>query len=78
MRNIGSLTGTIAGAWNLDFSDRRTRHDNLRRLIHWRISCRPKGKGNRSWKRADALEPQPGVLIWPDYAIPVTIKKERR
>jgi hypothetical protein len=28
-----------------------------------------RGKGNRAWRRARALDNRPGVLVWPDYAL---------
>lgn len=44
----------LKAAWNLDFS--RERYGNVRRMIHLRLRCSPKGKGNKAWKRADRLE----------------------
>lgn len=67
IRPIGSLRGTIAGAWNLDFS--KTRPANIRHLIRQRMTCRPKGKGNKAWSRVEAMYRDPAYLVWPDYAL---------
>jgi hypothetical protein len=40
-----------------------------RMVRRWLEINRKVGKGNRAWKRAAALDRQPGVLIWPDYAL---------
>lgn len=33
------------------------------------LYANPKGRGNAAWRRVDAMDRQPGVLIWPDYAL---------
>lgn len=54
IRPIGSLRGTIAGAWNLDFTSNRGR--NIKHTIRERLRCNPQGKGNKAWKRVAANE----------------------
>lgn len=46
-----ALLNPLLAAWNLDFS--RERYGNARRMIHLRLRCMPRGKGNKAWKRAD-------------------------
>lgn len=70
LRPIGSLKGTIAGQWNRDFSKPQTRRDNVRWTMRQNMRCNPKGKGNKAWKRVDAMNHAPGILVWPDYAMP--------
>lgn len=60
---------TLFARWNLDFSPRLTRHSNIRRAMRQNLRAEPKGRGNRAWKRADALDRQPGCIVWPNYAL---------
>ena len=53
-RPIGSLRGTIAGLWNMDFTSNRKR--NIKRAIRNRLRCEPQGKGNKAWKRVAVNE----------------------
>lgn len=53
-RPIGSLRGTIAGAWNLDFTTRRIA--NIKRAMRQRLRCDPQGKGNKAWKRVSDID----------------------
>ena len=64
-RPIGALNGTIAGAWNLDFTTKRKA--NIKRLIRQRLRCHPKGKGNKAWKRVDLASRDASTLSWPDF-----------
>jgi hypothetical protein len=47
---------------------------NARQDLRWRLAKQlrdesKRGKGNRAWKRVDALDREPGTLIWPNYAL---------
>ena len=64
-------TYPLRKAWNLDFTKRR--RDNIRRFMRQQLRCTPKGRGNRAWKRAQAIWREPGTLIWPDYALPFAV-----
>lgn len=69
LRPIGCLSGTIAGQWNRDFSKPQARRDNIRWSMRQNMRCNPKGKGNKAWKRVDAMYRDPSAIVWPDYAI---------
>jgi hypothetical protein len=60
----------LLAVWNLDFT--KYRRANIRREIRNRITSRPKGKGAKAWKRVEALDRDPGCLIWPDYALRIS------
>lgn len=42
----------------------------VRREIRLRLHANPKGKGNRAQRRIRAMWNDPGIIIWPDYAMP--------
>mgnify|MGYP001360953019 FL=1 len=69
LRPIGSLAGTIAGQWNRDFSSRVERIYNVRRTMRQNLTCARKGRGNRAWKRYEAMMRDPAYLVWPDYVL---------
>jgi len=66
LRPIGSMP-PLAALWNRDFT--RDRRDNAKRFMSRNMRCTPKGRGNRAWKRVDAMFNDPAVLVWPDYAL---------
>lgn len=53
--------------WNLDFTAKR--RENMKRKLHQSSRFEPKGKGNKAWKRAEALLDQPGTIVWPTYCL---------
>ena len=55
------------GLWDM-LNWRHDMHTFIRR--RYSESLRLTGKGNRAWKRAAALNLEPGTIIWPDYAMP--------
>ena len=62
----------LLARWNIEIYCKvplARRVDNVRREMRRRLRSEPKGKGNRAWKRVAALDRQPGVLIWPYYAL---------
>jgi hypothetical protein len=67
LRPIGSLTGTIAGQWNRDFS--KDRPQRVRHQMRQNLIVKRKGRGNKAWRRYESMLRDPAVLIWPDYAI---------
>jgi len=57
-------------AWNLDFSPQHIRRRNMRRTLRLQsLDLSKRGKGSKAWKRVDAMDREPGTLIWPDYAL---------
>lgn len=63
----------LVSYWNLDFrmdtSFANNRRNNIRRTMQQNLTARPKGNGNRAWKRAAAIQNEPGTITWPDYAL---------
>lgn len=45
----------VVSAWNLDFSPAAYRRKNMRRLLRQLSESRPKGNGNKAWKRLDNM-----------------------
>ncbi len=49
-------------------------NDIRRRMRHqWAFDYSKRGKGNRAWKRVDAINNEPGTILWPDYALRRTL-----
>ena len=59
----------LIARWNSDFSSRQTRRSNIRRVMRQNLTAHPEGRGNRAWKRADALDREPGTITWPRFAL---------
>ncbi len=41
--------------------------NEARRSLGQQYRANPKGRGNKAWKRVEAMHRDPELLIWPDY-----------
>lgn len=45
------------------------RRDDIRHEMRQRMRCKAAGKGNKAWKRYEAMLRDHACIVWPDYAI---------
>lgn len=70
LRPLGTNMGLLAGPWNVAkhcMKDRRKRREHARGIMRANLLCSPAGKGNKAWKRYNAIFNNPSLLVWPDY-----------
>ena len=61
--------GELCRRWNRAFlMPMGKRKEFARRIVMQNLRHNPKGKGNRWRRRVQALDRQPGTIIWPYYA----------
>jgi hypothetical protein len=50
-----------------DYWARQNAARDAKRMLRQQYAARPKGRGNRAWKRVEALSRCPDSIIWPCY-----------
>lgn len=61
-------THPLVAEWNSCFRPSRERRAHLRRVMrHQYTDTARRGKGNKAWRRAEALSNDPATLVWPEY-----------
>lgn len=52
-----------------DYWTRTNARRDMRHRLRDQTTANPKGKGNKAWKRYEALMNDPDCIVWPEYAL---------
>lgn len=57
----------LVKVWNRSFGSRLAQRSLARHAIRQNLTITRSGKGNKAWRRAEALDRRADVVVWPTY-----------